>query len=105
MRKCVLACWVVACLYISGCGFADYLAGIERDPEGKVIKVQGGIAEIGLGLLMGTGGAAGAAGGLLGYALKAYRHKRIVDSGGKDDDFDGVPDVPKPPAPPTAPTA
>jgi hypothetical protein len=103
MRKCVLGMWVVACLYISGCGFADYISGIERDPlTGKVIKVQGGIAEIGAGLLVGTGGAAGAAGGLLGWALKAYRHKRIVDSGGKDDDFDGMPDAPKPPAAPSA---
>jgi hypothetical protein len=103
MRKCVLVMWVVACLYISGCGFADYLAGIERDEKGQVVKVQGGIAEIGAGLLVGTGGAAGAAGGLLGWLLKAYRHKRIVDAGGKDDDFDGHPD-PESPKPPVAPT-
>ncbi len=102
MRKCVLGTWVVACLYISGCGFADYISGIERDPEtGKVIKAQGGIAEIGLGLLVGTGGATGAVGGLLGYALKAYRKKRIEDAGGRDDNMDGIPDpeAPKPPAP------
>ena len=101
MRKCVLAMWVVACLYISGCGFADYLAGVERDETGKVIKAQGGIAEIGFGLLAGTGGATGAAGAALGWALKAYRHKRIVDAGGKDDDFDGKPDPEPPKAPPT----
>lgn len=102
MRQCVLGLWVVACLIISGCGFADWASGIERDETGKVIKVQGGIAEIGLGLLMGTGGAAGAAGGLLGYALRAYRHKRIVESGGKDDNFDGIPDPPAPAEPPKA---
>lgn len=98
MRKCVLLCWVVACLYVSGCGFADYLAGVERDETGKVIKAQGGIAEIGLGLLVGTGGATGAVGGLLGYALKAYRKKRIEDAGGRDDNMDGIPDPPKPTA-------
>lgn len=87
-------------MFIAGCGVMDYLSGIERDETGKVIKVQGGIAEIGLGLLVGTGGAAGAAGGALGWALKAYRHKRIVDSGGKDDNFDGIPDEPQ--KPPTA---
>jgi hypothetical protein len=98
MRNCVLALWIVACLFIAGCGFADWAAGIERDETGKVVKVQGGIAEIGYGLLVGTGGAAGAVGGLMGWALKAYRHKRIVESGGKDDNFDGVPD-PEPPKP------
>jgi hypothetical protein len=92
MRQCVLAMWVVACLLIGGCGFMDYLSGIERDETGRVIKVQGGIAEIGLGLLVGTGGVAGAAGGLLGYGLKAYRTKRIIDSGGKDDNFNQIPD-------------
>lgn len=97
MRNCVLGLWVVACLFIAGCGFADWAAGIERDETGKVVKVQGGIAEIGYGLLVGVGGAAGGAGGVLGWALKAYRHKRIVDSGGKDDNFDGIPDAPVPP--------
>lgn len=88
--------WIVACLFIGGCGFADYISGIERDENGKVVKVQGGIAEIGLGLLAATGGVSGAVGGGLGWALKVYRHKRIIDAGGKDDDFDGKPD-PEPP--------
>ena len=102
MRNCVLGLWIIACLIIGGCGFADWASGIERDGSGKVIKVQGGIAEIGYGLLVGTGGAAGAVGGLLGWVLKAYRHKQIVDSGGKDDNNNGIPDEqeqPKPPAP------
>jgi hypothetical protein len=99
MRQCVLGMWVVACLLIGGCGFADYISGIERDETGKVVKAQGGIAEIGLGILAGIGGAGGAAGGLLGYALKAYRTKRIIDSGGRDDNFDQIPDPPKPQAP------
>jgi hypothetical protein len=102
MRACVLACWIVACLFIGGCGFMDYIAGVERDETGKVIKAQGGIAEIGLALLAATGGVSGAVGGGLGYALRAYRTKRIIDSGGKDDNFDQIPDPPKPPATPAS---
>lgn len=87
---------MVACLFIGGCGFMDYISGVKRDEHGKVIETQGGIAEIGLGLLAATGGISGAAGGIGGWLLKAYRHKRIIDSGGKDDDNDGNPD-PEPP--------
>jgi hypothetical protein len=96
MRNCVLGLWIVACLFISGCGFLDWASGIERDETGKVTKVQGGIAELGYALLVGVGGAGGAVGGVVGWALKAYRHKQIVDSGGKDDNNDGIPD-PEPP--------
>lgn len=96
MRNIVFGCWIVACLLIGGCGFMDYMAGVKYDENGKVVQTQGGVAEIGLGLLAATGGASGLAGGIGGWVLKAYRHKRIIDSGGKDDDFDGKPD-PEPP--------
>lgn len=84
-------------LALTGCAFMDTLAGIKRNGNGEVVEVDGNsVGGIATGLLAGMGGAAGVAGGVLGWALKAYRHKRIVDSGGKDDNFDGIPD-PEPP--------
>lgn len=90
----------VLALGIGGCGFLDLMAGIKRNGNGEVVEVDGNsVGGIATEVLAGMGGAAGLAGGLLGWGLKAYRHKRIVDSGGKDDNFDGIPDPPKPPAP------
>lgn len=75
---------------LSGCALGDTLAGIERDETGKVIKVSGGIAETGISLLNAVlGGGAATVGAT---ALMYYRHRRIIASGGKDDNVNGVPD-------------
>lgn len=75
---------------LSGCALADTFAGIERDGEGKVVKVSGGIAETGITLLNAVLGGSAASVGTA--ALMYYRHKRIIASGGKDDNINGIPD-------------
>ena len=78
---------------LSGCAVADFMAGIERDEHGKVTSASGGLAERGLSILDGLlFGGTGALSGLGGYALRAYRTKQIIASGGKDDNRDGIPD-------------
>lgn len=78
----------------------EWLAGVKRDPEtGEVISVADNpIVSIGTSLLYALGGGGAVAGGAIGYAIKAYRRREIIKSGGKDDNFDGIPDL-KPPTP------
>lgn len=81
---------------LTGCTVLDYLAGIERNEEGEVIEVNDNpVTQIALGTLGALGGAGAVGSGVVGYLLRMYRHNRIVASGGKDDNFDGIPDVPK----------
>ena len=96
MRRLLYLILASAVLFTTSCALMDAAAGIKRDKTGKVISVDSGLADTGLGLLAASGGVGGIIGGVGGWALKAYRHKRIIDSGGKDDDFDGKPD-PEPP--------
>lgn len=89
-----LACMV----FITSCGLIDKAAGIKRDDSGKVISVEDNpITSTGqalLGAIFGPWGVA--AGTVTAAAIREYRHYRIVQSGGKDDDRDGKPDPEKP---------
>lgn len=86
---------------LGGCFIADWAAGVQRDKDGKVIVSDAPIltansilAQIGLAF-------AGAATPVLGGVVLFYRHKRIIDNGQKDDDYNGIPDDQQ--KPPTAP--
>lgn len=86
---------------LSGCFIADWAAGVHRDKDGKIIvedspllTANSILAQVGLAF-------AGAATPVVGAAVLFYRHKRIIDNGQKDDDYNGVPDDQQ--KPPTAP--
>ena len=86
----LLACMV----FLGGCGLMDLATGLKKDKDGNIIASDpnGGAAGTIAGTLIATGGVTGIVGTALGWLTRAYRHKRVVDSGKRDDDFDGVPD-------------
>ena len=85
-----LACMV----FITSCGLIDKAAGIKRDEKGVVVSVEDnpivGTGTAIIGALFGPWGVA--AGTVTAAALREYRHFRIVQSGGKDDNNNGIPD-------------
>lgn len=104
MRRFLYLLAASAVLFVSSCAIMDDLAGIEYGPDGKVISVKDNpITGIAIELLYALVPGGAVVGGGIGYAIKAYRRKRIIEAGGKDDNFDGVPD-PEPPKTPVSPT-
>lgn len=79
---------------LSGCGIMDTFAGIERDDTGKVVRVRDEAVNVARGIMeiVLPGGIGAAAGGAIIAAIKLYRHKQIVASGGKDENINGIPD-------------
>ncbi len=101
MRRCVLALWLVAVVYLSGCAFGDMLTGVVRDEQGNVIGTTPNSPIDMVGGLLGQFGPWGVgAAALLRWGTVEYRHRRLIAAGKKDDDRDGNEDQPVLPPPP-----
>lgn len=94
MRNLLAVVLGVGMVLLSGCAFADWAAGIERDDTGTVVKVHDTVVNTARGLadVLLPGGIGAAASGAIATAIMLYRHKRIVASGGKDANVNGIPD-------------
>jgi hypothetical protein len=81
-----------------GCAVADWMAGIQRNPDGSIIAKPSPPANTIGDILTNFGIYGASAAAALRWLTVEYRHRQIVKAGGRDDDHDGNPDAPAPPA-------
>lgn len=95
MRRCVVALWLVACLYIGGCTLMDSMAGVVRDEQGNVIGTSPtSPLETASGFLSMFGPWGVAAGAAIRWGTVEYRHRALIKAGKKDANRDGMEDPP-----------